>query len=167
MAGNVWEWTADVWRSHPGAEEPFEERYMRVLKGGFYSGNRTRVRCAARSRNYPGFSCSTTSAFVWCCPLSLRTNVLFFWVLDSVFCSLNPETWGREKQEEQEAYGWRTCPAGFAAGKPRANAPQGAKILLGFWGGVAAEQLQRRGAETQRGRGPGRFNAEARRRRGL
>jgi formylglycine-generating enzyme required for sulfatase activity len=53
MAGNVWEWTADVWRSHPGAEELFEYEDRRVLKGGSYGNNRTYVRCAARGRGYP------------------------------------------------------------------------------------------------------------------
>jgi formylglycine-generating enzyme required for sulfatase activity len=48
MAGNVWEWTADVWRSHPGAAEPFKEQEYRVLKGGSYRGGRTLVRCATR-----------------------------------------------------------------------------------------------------------------------
>jgi formylglycine-generating enzyme required for sulfatase activity len=54
MAGNVWEWTADVWRSHPGAEELFADENWRVLKGGAYDENRTLVRCAARFR-YFGF----------------------------------------------------------------------------------------------------------------
>jgi len=53
MAGNVWEWTADVWRSHPGAKEPFEDKNSRVPKGGYYGGSRTRVRCAARYRLLP------------------------------------------------------------------------------------------------------------------
>ncbi len=52
MAGNVWEWTADVWRSHPGAAEPFEEQNYRVLKGGSSWNGRTYVRCAARGRSH-------------------------------------------------------------------------------------------------------------------
>jgi formylglycine-generating enzyme required for sulfatase activity len=55
MAGNVWEWTADVWRSHPGAAKPFEEQSRRVLKGGSCWDDRAYVRCAARGRNPRGF----------------------------------------------------------------------------------------------------------------
>jgi formylglycine-generating enzyme required for sulfatase activity len=54
MAGNVWEWTASVWQSYPGAEEAFTDEDLRVLRGGDYSGGRTNVRCGARYRFLPG-----------------------------------------------------------------------------------------------------------------
>ena len=54
MAGNVWEWTASVWQSYPGAEEAFTNEKRRVLRGGgVQSGNRTYVRCGARGRIHP------------------------------------------------------------------------------------------------------------------
>lgn len=52
MAGNVWEWTADQYHSHPGAEKPFTHGRV-VVRGGYYRGNRTYVRCAARLRISP------------------------------------------------------------------------------------------------------------------
>ncbi len=53
MAGNVWEWTASEWRSYPGASKLFTEDESRVLRGGYWGGNRNRVRCGARGRSYP------------------------------------------------------------------------------------------------------------------
>jgi len=55
MAGNVWEWTASVWQSYPGAEKVFTDEARRVLRGGTaWSGNRTNVRCGARVRDLLG-----------------------------------------------------------------------------------------------------------------
>ncbi|GAB4208516.1 MAG: hypothetical protein OHK0022_38180 [Roseiflexaceae bacterium] len=48
LAGNVWEWTADVWQSYPGAHKPFRDGNVRVLRGGSYAQERTLVRCGAR-----------------------------------------------------------------------------------------------------------------------
>lgn len=53
LAGNVWEWTADVWRSYPNAKEPFTDEHYRVLRGGGYVDNSTSVRCGARLRLFP------------------------------------------------------------------------------------------------------------------
>ena len=53
MVGQVWEWTADVWRSHSGAKKTFEDKSSRVLKGAYWGGNRTNVRCAARGWDHP------------------------------------------------------------------------------------------------------------------
>lgn len=53
MAGNVWEWTASVWQSYPGAEEVFTDKNWQVLRGGDYSDNRTNVRCVARDGGGP------------------------------------------------------------------------------------------------------------------
>jgi formylglycine-generating enzyme required for sulfatase activity len=52
MAGNVWEWTADLWHSYPGAAVVSDDGY-RVLRGGSYMGHRTAVRCSVRLRFDP------------------------------------------------------------------------------------------------------------------
>lgn len=60
MAGNVWEWTTSVWKSYPGATKRFQERNLRVLRGGWWGADPTRCRCGARRRLRPdldlGFS---------------------------------------------------------------------------------------------------------------
>ncbi|NTV64522.1 MAG: formylglycine-generating enzyme family protein, partial [Oscillochloris sp.] len=53
MVGNVWEWTASVWQSYPGAEKAFTDDNRRVLRGGGYSRKRTIVRCGARAWDHP------------------------------------------------------------------------------------------------------------------
>ena len=53
MAGNVWEWTASVWQSYPGAEKVFTDDDRRVLRGGSFNDDRTNVRCGARLRLRP------------------------------------------------------------------------------------------------------------------
>lgn len=50
MAGNVWEWTADEWRSYPGAPRTFMEKGRWVLRGGAYSDNMDKVKCMTRYR---------------------------------------------------------------------------------------------------------------------
>jgi formylglycine-generating enzyme required for sulfatase activity len=56
LAGNVREWTADIWQSYPGAGEPFTEEDGRVLRGGYYGDSRTYVRCGARDWLLPDVS---------------------------------------------------------------------------------------------------------------
>jgi formylglycine-generating enzyme required for sulfatase activity/energy-coupling factor transporter ATP-binding protein EcfA2 len=53
LAGNVWEWMADVWQSYPGAEKPFTEENRRALRGGSGYWDRTYVRCGARFWDFP------------------------------------------------------------------------------------------------------------------
>jgi formylglycine-generating enzyme required for sulfatase activity len=59
MAGNVWEWVSSVHAPYPydardGREDP-RSGLPRVLRGGSYaSPSSLSVRCAARSRSYPG-----------------------------------------------------------------------------------------------------------------
>ena len=55
MAGNVWEWTASTGQSYPGAQKPFTDNDLRVLRGGSWSDNRKRVRCGARDGNIADF----------------------------------------------------------------------------------------------------------------
>jgi len=54
MVGNIWEWTASVWQSYPGAAKPFTEDQYRILRGGSWGDTRKRVRCGARVRDDPG-----------------------------------------------------------------------------------------------------------------
>jgi formylglycine-generating enzyme required for sulfatase activity len=68
MAGNVWEWTADVWRSYPGARKRFEEKDYRVLRGGSWAQSKRSIRCGARFRYLPDNGCiflTSTSGFEW------------------------------------------------------------------------------------------------------
>lgn len=50
LAGNVWEWTASMWQSYPGAEKEFPEGRYRVVRGGSWRDDRTWIRCGARLR---------------------------------------------------------------------------------------------------------------------
>ena len=57
MAGNVWEWTASLFRDYPyraddGREDPTSPD-VRVLRGGAFSDFRRVVRCAFRDYYYP------------------------------------------------------------------------------------------------------------------
>ncbi len=59
VAGNVWEWVSSAYAPYPyladdGREDP-SSGAPRVLRGGSYASMGSRyVRCAARSRSYPG-----------------------------------------------------------------------------------------------------------------
>ncbi len=55
MAGNVPEWTADEWRSYPGAIPFFHDPTRRVVRGGSYKSNPISVRAIARDRFHPLF----------------------------------------------------------------------------------------------------------------
>jgi len=48
--GNVWEWTASVYRSYPGAAAPFEEPGSYTLRGSSCVSLTTHARCTFRSR---------------------------------------------------------------------------------------------------------------------
>lgn len=52
MAGNVYEWTSDPYRSYPGTEKPFTEERI-VLRGGATHSSRAHVRCGARVHSRP------------------------------------------------------------------------------------------------------------------
>jgi formylglycine-generating enzyme required for sulfatase activity len=69
MSGNVWEWTRSLWGkefSKPDYGYPYlpsdgredldaDGSFLRVLRGGSFSGDRRYARCAYRSRNNPDF----------------------------------------------------------------------------------------------------------------
>jgi iron(II)-dependent oxidoreductase len=48
--GNIWEWTASVYRSYPGAAVPFEEPGSYTLRGSSCVSLPTHARCTFRSR---------------------------------------------------------------------------------------------------------------------
>ncbi len=56
MAGNILEWTASVWHSYPGVEEPFTDDELRVLRGDGYGNDKTNARCGARFSLNPGLN---------------------------------------------------------------------------------------------------------------
>jgi formylglycine-generating enzyme required for sulfatase activity len=51
MAGNVWEWTSDVWRSFSGTKKPFMDEVCKVVRGGSSVQDGIFSRCAARARS--------------------------------------------------------------------------------------------------------------------
>ena len=57
MAGNVYEWTATLYRPYPYAADDGREDEngagRRVMRGGAWSGDKTRVRCAYRDDDNP------------------------------------------------------------------------------------------------------------------
>ncbi|MFL5801898.1 MAG: formylglycine-generating enzyme family protein [Roseiflexaceae bacterium] len=53
MLGNVWEWTASVYASYPGAVAPFAEPDRYVLRGGSCALRPTHLRCSFRCRLPP------------------------------------------------------------------------------------------------------------------
>lgn len=60
MAGNVWEWTASLYRNYPyrsndGREDP-ESREQRTLRGGSFRNPGRLARCSCRHYDFPEFS---------------------------------------------------------------------------------------------------------------
>jgi formylglycine-generating enzyme required for sulfatase activity len=57
QAGNVWEWTASLYRPYPWAPqaEDSENAGERVLRGGSFNFDLRSVRAAYRDRSYPGY----------------------------------------------------------------------------------------------------------------
>jgi iron(II)-dependent oxidoreductase len=53
MLGNVWEWTASVYASYPGAAHPFAECDRYVIRGGSCTLRPTHLRCSFRCRLPP------------------------------------------------------------------------------------------------------------------
>ncbi len=57
LAGNVWEWVSSAYAPYPyDAEDGREQSSLaeRALRGGSYASPASHLRCAARSRSYPG-----------------------------------------------------------------------------------------------------------------
>ncbi len=50
MLGNVWEWTASMYASYPGAGKPFAEPNHYVIRGGSCALQPTHLRCSYRCR---------------------------------------------------------------------------------------------------------------------
>jgi formylglycine-generating enzyme required for sulfatase activity len=56
-AGNVWEWVATAYAAYPYDARDGREQSSsveRTLRGGSYASPAVHLRCAARSRSYPG-----------------------------------------------------------------------------------------------------------------
>ena len=56
-AGNVWEWVSSAYAPYPYDADDGREQSPaaeRVLRGGSYASPAVHLRCAARSRSYPG-----------------------------------------------------------------------------------------------------------------
>jgi gamma-glutamyl hercynylcysteine S-oxide synthase len=53
MLGNVWEWTASLYMSYPGAAQAFTEPNHYVIRGGSCSLRPTHLRCSYRCRLPP------------------------------------------------------------------------------------------------------------------
>ena len=57
MAGNVWEWVSSAYAPYPydaGDGREHAPAAERTLRGGSYASPAVHLRCAARSRSYPG-----------------------------------------------------------------------------------------------------------------
>jgi len=77
MSGNVWEWTRSLYREYPYKPRPDREDFGAgthvpwVLRGGSFIHSQRRVRCAYRSRNFPGDHSTRVGFRVVASPLSL------------------------------------------------------------------------------------------------
>jgi gamma-glutamyl hercynylcysteine S-oxide synthase len=55
MLGNVWEWTASLYASYPGAAQAFIKPNHTVIRGGSCALQPTHLRCSYRWRYHLGF----------------------------------------------------------------------------------------------------------------
>ncbi len=81
MVGTVWEWTASEWKNaYPAGSGTVGKDYTTSdwvsVRGASWYHETHVLLCAARGRSYPSTT-SSSKAFAWFCPLSLRTNVLY------------------------------------------------------------------------------------------
>ena len=79
LSGNVWEWTASLYRDYPyraddGREDPGAEG-PRVVRGGSWYSYRRVARCASRSRDHP-VNFGSFWGFGWWCPWRILISEL-------------------------------------------------------------------------------------------
>jgi formylglycine-generating enzyme required for sulfatase activity len=78
LAGNVWEWTASLYRDYPltqdGSRDESEDAGSRVVRGGAWDDQASFARAAYRNFNHPDSRYGVLGFRVLCCPPSSDTG---------------------------------------------------------------------------------------------